>query len=320
MHVPSGVFRHTKYLHHLIRKVGLQETRQRRADPFGAGCQHRAPDGRDDGVAGGIVLGEAKQDQRALRPVLGQVAGGAQFLLLGGQFGTLLGELRGQSFASVLWSGVIITVVAIVVRLLWVPIVTYGRMLSAEVRRGPKPRWKPLFLVSWTSMRGVVSLATALALPLALSDGRPFPYRTEIILITCCVIVLTLFIQGLTLEPIIKRFKFDPENQHHEEERLARREATRRGAEALEDLAREDWADPRDVEVLRREVRERVQLSEHRGGNYVGRRRLRLGMIAAERRMLIRLRNEGAISDEVLREIEQELDLESVRVGAGDVR
>jgi hypothetical protein len=135
-----------------------------------------------------------------------------------------------------------------------------------------------------------------------------------------CVIVLTLFAQGLSLEPIIRWFKFEPEHQHYEEERLARREATRRGAEALEDLARESWADARDVEVLRREVRERVHLSEHRGGNHASRRRLRLGMIAAERRMLIRLRNEGAISDEVLRELEQELDLESVRVGAGDVR
>jgi CPA1 family monovalent cation:H+ antiporter len=280
-------------------------------------------------VAGGLyvqqklstAVGPASRLQiRTVWDLLVFVLNAAVFLLLGAQFGTLLASLRGQSFAAVLWSGVIISVVAIVVRLLWVPIVTFGRMLTAEGRRGPKPRWKPLFLVSWTSMRGVVSLATALALPLALSNGRPFPYRTEIILITCCVIVLTLCVQGLTLEPIIKLFKFEPEHQHQEEERLARREATRRGAEALEDLAREDWADPRDVEVLRREVRERVHLSEHRGGNHVGRRRLRLGMIAAERRMLIRLRNEGAISDVVLRELEQELDLESVRVGAGDVR
>jgi CPA1 family monovalent cation:H+ antiporter len=119
---------------------------------------------------------------------------------------------------------------------------------------------------------------------------------------------------------MIRRFSFEPEKQHLEEERLARREATRRGAEALEDLAHENWADPRDVAVLRAEVHDRARMSDQRGGNHVGRRRLRLGMIAAERRMLIRLRNEGAISDEVLRALEQELDLESVRVGAGDER
>ena len=280
-------------------------------------------------VAGGLYLqqrlstavGPASRLQiRTVWDLLVFVLNAAVFLLLGAQFGTLLAELRGQSFAAVLITGAIIALVAIVVRLLWVPTVVFARMVKADVRRRPKPRWKPLFLVSWTSMRGVVSLATALALPLALGDGTPFPYRTEIILITMCVIVLTLFVQGLTLEPIIRLFKFEPERQHLDEERLARREATRRGAEALEDLAREDWADPRDVEVLRREIRERAHLTDHHGGNHVGRRRLRLGMIAAERRMLIRLRNEGAISDDVLRELEQELDLESVRVGAGDVR
>jgi NhaP-type Na+/H+ or K+/H+ antiporter len=166
----------------------------------------------------------------------------------------------------------------------------------------------------------VVSLATALALPRELASGVPFPYRTEIILTTMCVIVLTLLAQGLSLEPMIRAFRFEPEHTHHEEERLARREATRRGTEALEDLSHEDWVDPRDVQALRAEVRDRVQMSEHVGGSFEGRRRLRLGMIDAERRMLIRLRNEDAISDEVLRSLEQELDLEAMRAGAGEVR
>ena len=169
-------------------------------------------------------------------------------------------------------------------------------------------------------MRGVVSLATALALPLTLANGTPFPFRTEIILITMSVIVLTLVIQGLSLEPIIRRLRFEPEREHREEERLARREATRRGAEALDDLAYEDWVDPRDVEVLRAEARERARMTEQKGGSHEGRRRLRLAMIAAERRMLIRLRDEDAISDDVLRGLEQELDLESVRAGAGNER
>lgn len=240
------------------------------------------------------------------------------FLLLGAQFGTLLSALRGESLASVLLKGVVVAVVCIAVRLLWVPIVTLLRRLNRRVRHGPKPRWKSLFLVSWTSMRGVVSLATALALPRVLADGKAFPYRTEIILITMCVIVLTLLMQGLSLEPIIRALKFEPERERHEEEQLARREATRRGAEALEDLAHEDWVDQRDVEALRADAQERARAAEQHGGSHAGRRRLRLEMIAAERRMLIRLRNEDAISDEVLRELEQELDLESVRAGAGD--
>ena len=70
-------------------------------------------------------------------------------------------------------------------------------------------------------MRGVVSLATALALPRFLAGGAPFPHRTEIIMVTMCVIVLTLLLQGLSLAPIIRAFNFAPELGHHAEERLA---------------------------------------------------------------------------------------------------
>lgn len=240
------------------------------------------------------------------------------FLILGTQFGALLDSVPAGSIGSIGRFGVIITVVAIVVRLAWVPAVTWltSRRSVREGRRLP-PNWKAVMLVSWASMRGVVSLATALALPLVLADGRPFPWRTEIILGTMCVIILTIVLQGLSLGPLIRWMRFAPEVQHHEEERMARQEAVRRGAEALEDLSHETWADSRDVDVLRTELRERMQMTQHEGGNRDGRRRLRLGMIDAERRMLVRLRNEGAISDEVLRVLEQELDLEAVRAGAG---
>ena len=108
-------------------------------------------------------------------------------------------------------------------------------------------------------------------------------------------------------------------NPNHEEERHARREAMRRGAEALEDLALEPWADREEVERIRRELRDRMQ-HHARNAHDLTHRRLRTGVLRAERRMLVRLRNEGAISDETLRLLEEELDHEAVRVGAGDVR
>jgi len=241
------------------------------------------------------------------------------FLLLGAQFGSLMGLVPHDELRAVFLDGAIITVVAIVVRIVWVPLITVLPRISADLRRRtPKPNWKSLTLVSWTSMRGVVSLATALALPLTISSGEPFPHRTEIILITMCVIVLTLLVQGLSLSTIVRALHFAPEESLRAEERLARREATRRGAEALEDLSHEPWVDRRDVEALRAELRERLRTNDQEGGSFAGRRRLRLAMIAAERKMLIRLRDEDAISDEVLRALEQELDLESVRAGGGD--
>jgi CPA1 family monovalent cation:H+ antiporter len=169
-------------------------------------------------------------------------------------------------------------------------------------------------------MRGIVSLATALALPRVLANGAPFPYRDEIIAVTMVVIVVTLVVQGLTLAPIIRAFAFAPERTHHAEARLARLEAARRGAEALEDLSREPWVDAADVAWLRSELRDRARILEQHDGEPEGRRRLRAEMMRAERRMLVRLRNEGAISDDVLRDLEQELDLDAVRAGVGHAR
>ncbi len=244
------------------------------------------------------------------------------FLLLGLQFGDLLKASSMTALLPMAWSGVLIGLVVIVVRLIWVPIATVlPRVLSASTRHNdPMPPWRPVFLVAWTSMRGIVSLATALALPRVLGNGAPFPYRAEIIVITMCVILMTLVVQGLSLAPIIRAFNFEPEHAHHDEARLARRESLRRGAEALEDLSREEWADPRDVQWLRAELRDRLASHDHDGDSVTGRRRLRRGMLDAERRMLVRLRNEGAISDEVLRELEQDLDLEAIRAGVGEVR
>jgi monovalent cation/hydrogen antiporter len=280
-------------------------------------------------VAGGIYLRQhfstvvspmSRLQSRAVWDLIIFTINSLVFLVLGLQFEGLLTQVPAGTLRTVLVTGVLLSVVAIVLRLIWVPFGAYlPRMLSAEIRRRePAPAPKAVALVSWTGMRGIVSLAAALALPLKLADGQPFPYRAEIILITMCVIICTLVLQGLTLEPLIKSFRFPPETIHHEEERLARREALRRGAEALEDLAREPWVDQADVTRLRQELRDRMAHHSQHAPNRDAHRRLRTGVLRAERRMLVRLRNEGSISDETLRELESELDHEAVRVGLGE--
>jgi CPA1 family monovalent cation:H+ antiporter len=279
-------------------------------------------------VAGGVYLQQSlssavgpasRLQSRTVWDLIVFLVNALVFLLLGAQFGSLLYLVPHDKLWAAFRDGAIITVVAIVVRLIWVPLITALPYLRARVRRSaPRPNWKSVTLVAWTSMRGVVSMATAIALPLTIGKGTAFPHRTEIILITMCVIVFTLLLQGLTLSPIVRALHFIPEQAHHAEERLARREATRRGAEALEDLSHEPWVDQRDVVALRAELRERLRTNEQDGGSFSGRRRLRLAMIDAERKMLIRLRDEDAISDEVQRALEQELDLESVRAGGGE--
>jgi monovalent cation/hydrogen antiporter len=282
-------------------------------------------------VAGGIYLRQhystavspmSRLQSRAVWDLVVFVINALVFLILGLQFGVVMNDVPQGTLESVIWAGVILATVAIVVRLIWVPIATVlPRMMSKEIRRrDPAPNPKAVALVAWTGMRGIVSLASALALPVAMNDGTKFPFRSEIILMTMCVIMITLVVQGVTLTPIIRRFNFVPETTHHVEERHARREALRRGVEALDDLSREPWAVPTEVARVRAELRDRIGHHDHRSADADTYRRLRLGVLSAERRMLVRLRNEGTISDETLRDLEQELDHDAVRFGAGDAR
>jgi monovalent cation/hydrogen antiporter len=135
------------------------------------------------------------------------------------------------------------------------------------------------------------------------------------------VIVVTLVLQGLSLAPLIRRLRFPADGERDSEERYARSEALRLGLETLEDLAREPWARDADVGRLREEFRDRIlRLREGPPGELDAECRLRAEILDAERRGLVRLRNENAISDDVLLELEQELDLEALRIGAGEQR
>jgi len=243
------------------------------------------------------------------------------FVLLGMQFTELLRSTTLAALPALLYPGLIISLVLVVVRLVWVPVATWcPRFLSPTIARNePVPSAKAVSLVAWTSMRGIVSLATVLALPLTLADGSAFPYRQELLYITMTAILFTLVVQGCTLAPIIRWFKFAPETHHLHEERLARLEAARRAQDELEDAVRDGSVSAEDAGWLRAELRERVERSHATGthGDAAGRARardaLRTRMREAERRLLLRLRNEGAISDEVLRTLEEELDLDAMR-------
>jgi CPA1 family monovalent cation:H+ antiporter len=246
------------------------------------------------------------------------------FILLGAQVGVLINEVPAGTLGRVGLAGLAISLVAIVVRLLWVPAAAWlpRRLSPALRRRDPMPSRAAIFLISWTSMRGIVSLAAALGLPLTLANGQPFPYRAEIILVTTTVIVVTLLLQGPTLAPLIRWLRFPPEQIRANEERYARGEALRHGLEKLEDLADEPWvADGTAmVERLRGEFRDRIRRHRELDADDETECRLRRETLDAERRALVRLRNEGAIADEVLIELEQELDHEAIRLGIGDLR
>jgi CPA1 family monovalent cation:H+ antiporter len=179
----------------------------------------------------------------------------------------------------------------------------------------------PLFIIAWTGMRGMVSLAAALALPRLTASGAPTPFRAEIVLITVVVILVTLVLQGLTLIPLFRRLPLAPESALTVEETYARAEARRAALEHLDDLSQEPWVTPAALAQVKSEV---DRLAPSADGAEAAAAtpapgqvalRLRIAALEAQRRALILLRDEGAISDEVLLLLESELDYEALRLG-----
>jgi len=127
------------------------------------------------------------------------------FILIGLSLPEIMAGLGHDSVIAGIRYGLIISAIAIGIRFLWVyPTTWIPRWISPAIRKEPNPGWKGPLVVSWAGMRGVVSLATALSIPLLMNDGTPFPFRNLIIFITFVVIFVTLVIQGLTLPLIIK--------------------------------------------------------------------------------------------------------------------
>ena len=290
-------------------------------------------------VVGGVYLRQGfssvvppatRLQSRAVWDVLVFVLNGVIFILIGLQLGAIREAGSLGSLSTSLWRGALISATAIVVRLVWVPLGSLiPRLVSPALRRrDPIPPWTHLLLVSWIGMRGVVSLAAALALPAATAAGTPFPFRDEILVLTFAVILSTLVLQGLTLTPLIRVLHLGADQTLELEEAHARGEAAGAALAKLDQLASDSEPAREQIERLRAMYTQRVQRSSPiRVGEDDGSararaafRRLRHETLNAERRVLIALRDRGVISDEILHRLEQELDVEAMRIGLGEVR
>src|SRR5207244_864393 len=133
---------------------------------------------------------------------------GFVFILIGLQLPEVLRALSGNaiSIRQLVWYALVISLAVILIRILWVFPSTYLQRLLFKVIRekDPYPSWRHVTIVAWTGMRGVVSLAAALALPLMIQDGSPFPGRDLILFLTFIVILATLVVHGLSLPPLIR--------------------------------------------------------------------------------------------------------------------
>jgi len=205
-----------------------------------------------------------------------------------------------------------------------IPAAYLPRLLSSKLRmRDPIPSWGNIAIVSWAGMRGVVSLAAAFALPLALSDGSSFPGRDYILFFAFSVIFTTLILQGLTLPLLIRKLGLTHDGEADEEERRARLEANKAAIELIEELRANGTFSPDAVARLRAEYDERVeqlQLCAENPDDCRGEiatpqyQRLQRKALRVERQTIIRLRNERVINDDALRRIQRDLDLAEARL------
>jgi monovalent cation/hydrogen antiporter len=275
-----------------------------------------------------IMQSDTRVRGRAVWDFLVFALNGLVFILIGLQLSTVLGGQPGRSVPELLASTAVIAAAVIVVRLAWAFAAAGLTSGFRRLRHGhePPPPWRETFVVGWAGLRGVVSLALALALPLSING------RGVLLFITFGVILVTLVGQGLTLPLVTRLLRIGGDGLDGREEALARRIAAEEAVARIEELAREWPGHLPLIETLRSQYQHRAtHLGEARLGEgspngrvpdvaaeqeLLEHRRIRRAVIDAERGAVLRLRDRGAINDEVWRRVERDLDLEELRMEA----
>jgi CPA1 family monovalent cation:H+ antiporter len=248
---------------------------------------------------------------------------GMVFLITGLQARTIANRISEFPLSQLAVSIAVITAVAILARFVWVfPAVYLPRWLFPPIRRrDPSPPWQWAFMVAFTGVRGIVSLAAALAIPFTTVAGQPFPYRDLILLLTFSLILITFVGQGLMLPWIIRMLGLSHAGREEREfdraeERRARVEAIKAAIAALDEVATERNFSPDALEIVRLLHQDRLKRIEGQGNGDEAVRKFREFhdelerlLITAERRRTIELYRGGELKDEARRRIERELDM-----------
>jgi CPA1 family monovalent cation:H+ antiporter len=240
------------------------------------------------------------------------------FVLVGMQFHQILGALQRFHPAQLIGYGLAISATAIVVRLVWVFAQGLLPATNEPEHVEGKADWSHVAVLAWAGMRGGISLAAALAIPLE-AAARPFPDRDLIIFLTFCVLLATLVGQGGTLPLILRWLKVVDDGTDEREERVALAATAKAALKRLDELAGSGDVPPEICDVLRRRFRRRwaeFGLDEEAEDGAAARfgtriRRLEADLVDAQRTALIRLRREGKVDNTVMRRVQQLLDLQS---------
>jgi Na+/H+ antiporter len=280
-------------------------------------------------VAAGLYVGqqsmsifsaETRLRYYAFWEVLAFLLNALLFLLVGLQLHDILDTVASAGAATLILQGVLISAVVLGIRILWM----FGLAPLLDLLPGtPIARsWRERLIFGWSGMRGGVSLAAALALPLTV-DGAPFPQRDLLILLTFIVILITLVLPGLTLPALIERLGLGEEDARAEQELEARAEIARSALARLNELAMTDGTDITrsafsELQASYEARLRRLEIALDSGHATPGPdpdayRQGRAEVLATERAALATLRHDG-LPDEIARNIERDLDLDEARL------
>jgi monovalent cation/hydrogen antiporter len=238
------------------------------------------------------------------------------FSLIGLQLPTLIRDLsRAGAWPA---DALVVTGTLIVVRMLWV----FPLSAVIQRRRGARrPSWPVPAVVSWAGTRGVVPLAAALSIPLTTAGGAPLPQRDLILVLAAAVIVVSLIVQGLTLEPLVRRAGIARPDAARHEETLARLRLAEAALARLDELAAGDCAADDVIDRARASLQARIGHTRARiggarapGPDELTDRELRRDLNAAENAELARLYDDGTISQATRQQLQRGLDLEAARL------
>ncbi len=287
-------------------------------------------------VTCGLVLGfrapeiaspESRMQGFALWSILTFLLNATLFILIGLQLPTIVDGLSGRPMGEVVGYAAVVCGVVIVMRFVWINTITVViRTLDRrESQRARRSTWRERTIGGWAGMRGAVSLAAALALPLHTNGGEPFPGRNLILFITFSLILVTVVGQGLTLPWVIRRLGVVEDGADEENEEVKARLVIAKAAlDRVDELEGEDWTRDGTIERVRALYSFRKRRFAIRAGKIEDEDGLEEGSLAYQRLMheifavqraeLVRLRNRREISADVMRRVERELDLEEQRL------
>ncbi|GAA1986787.1 Na+/H+ antiporter [Microbacterium pumilum] len=271
-----------------------------------------------------VARPEARDQALSFWTLTTYILNGALFVLIGLELQVVVRDLPSGDLGFGILLGVIVWIALIVVRLAWT-FITTGLIRTLDRRpyqRTLRAPTRALVMNAFAGYRGAVSLAAALAIPLTIEGGAPFPMRDLVVFVTAVVIVLTLAVQG-PLFPLLIRWARLPADSEADERLLAQTEATRAALAALPDLAASLGVDDEVRDRVAQESEQHLAALQADGETADGAetartkeqyRRLRLAAMQVKRDTVLRLRDEQRIDDTVVRALQTQLDLEEIRL------